>query len=304
MGGRIRTGVIATAILVLALAGIDAQQQPPAGQQPAQRGQQPAEPGQQQRGSAQPAPPPKPLEPVAASTLAAHPDAYYGQHVTLTAAVDQVIGKTAFSIDQHTTKGAGQDVLVLTPPLQGTIEPNNYVTVIGEVVKFDPDKLKDMKIDVAPDLVAKYRGKPAVVATGVINSAFIDLTKRLPPPMSAEEEAFQKIMKKVGPAFAAVRSNAETSKTEVVTQNAATLKQAFSESEAFWKSHGKSDAEKWAQGARKDAENIEKAANAGKWDDVKSSTATLGQACQTCHTTYRDRFDDGSFRMKIGKAGT
>lgn len=274
-------------------------QQPPAsGQQPPAKEQQPAAPaGQQPRGQGgAPAALPKPLEPVAASTLVAHPDPYYGAHVTVTAAVEQVMSKTAFSVAQTTAKN--QEVLVLTPPLQGTLEPNSYVTVIGQVIKLDADKLKELKLEVPADLMSKYNGKPVVVATGVINSAFVDLTKRMPPPMSAEEEGFSKIMKKVGPAFAAVRSSAEGSKADVASENAATLKQAFTETEAFWKSHGKPDAAQWAQGARKQAESIEKAAAAGKWDDVKTSTAALGQACQTCHTTYRERFDDGSFRMK------
>lgn len=307
--GRSRTAMpgvaVAVGLMLLAFAGLRAQQPAPVGQQPAPTGQQPAGQRGEARTPAQPAALAKPLEPVAASTLAAHPDPYYGERVTLTAAVEQVISNTAFSVDQDKTKSTGQEVLILTPPLHGTVEPNTYVTVIGQVVKVDAAKLKEMKIDVPADLVAKYNGKPAVIATGVINSAFVDLTKRMPPPITADEEALSKIMKRVGPAFAAVRANAENPKPEVVTENAATLKQAFTETEAFWKSHGKSDAEKWAQGARKDAETIEKAASAGKWDEVKTSTAALGQACQSCHTSYRERYDDGSFRIKTpAKAGS
>lgn len=305
MGKKALPGVVAAAAVALTLAGVHAQQpsgqqaQPPAGQQAPARGQQPAAPAGQAKGpQAAPAALPKPLEPVAASTLATHPDPYYGQHVTMTAAVGQVLSKTAFSVEQNTPKTAGESVLVLTPPLQGTLEPSKYVTVIGQVVKVDADKLKEMKVDVSPDLIAKYNGKPAIVATGVINSAFVDLTKRMPPPMTPDEEALSKIMKKIGPAFGAIRGSAEGAKADVATQNAATLKQAFGETEAFWKSHGKSDAEKWAQGARKNAETIEKAASSGKWDEVKSSTAALGQACQSCHAAYRERFDDGSFRIK------
>lgn len=291
--------VAAASLTVLALAGVRAQQPAPAGQQ---SGQQPA--GQAANAPAQPVAPPKPLEPVAASTLAAHPDPYYGERVTLTAAVEKVLSNTAFSVDQDKTTSTGQEVLILTPPLHGTVEPNTYVTVIGQVVKLDEEKLKAMKVDAPPEVIAKYTGKPAVIATGVINSAFIDLTKRMPPPMTPDDETLSKIMKKVGPAFAAVRANAENPKAEVVAQNAATLKQAFVETESFWKGHGRSDAEKWAQGARKTAETIEKAAAAGKWDEVKSSTAALGQACQSCHTTYRDRYDDGSFRIKVAPAKT
>jgi cytochrome c556 len=294
---------IASLVIVRAQQAPSAQgQQPPAGGQPA-RGQQP---GQPQQGT--PAPLPKPLTPVAASTLLAHPEAYYGQHVTLTAAVDQILTPTAFAVEQGKASPSGKDLLVLTPVLHGRVEQNAYVTVIGEVVAFDPDeiakKTPNVKIDLTPDAVAIYRGGPAVIATGVINTAFVDLTKRLPPPMTAEEESFSKVMKKVGPAFAALRGAMDGSKPEVVSENASTLKSAFTETEAFWKSKGRPDATQWAQGARKQAETIEKAAAAGKWEDVKTSAGNLGQACQTCHTAYRERFDDGSFRIKVGPAKT
>ena len=60
----------------------------------------------------------------------------------------------------------------------------------------------------APDVVAKYRGRPAIIATSVINGAMTDLAKRLPPPMSPEELALSKVMKQVGPGFNALRQSA------------------------------------------------------------------------------------------------
>ena len=73
------------------------------------------------------------------------------------------------------------------------------------------------------------------------------------------------------------------------------------EVEQFWKTRRKNDAAQWSQDARKLSENIERSAAAGKWDDVKTHAATLGKACQTCHGAYRERFDDGSFRIKKEK---
>ena len=60
----------------------------------------------------------------------------------------------------------------------------------------------------------------------------------------------------------------------------------------------KPDAVKFATDARAMSELINGAVATGKWDDVKSSAGTLGQQCQSCHGTYRERFDDGSFRIK------
>jgi cytochrome c556 len=271
--------------------------------------QQPAAGGSPQ--SATPGAPPKPLIPVATNTVTANPDAYYGVAVTLTAAVEQILSTSAFSVAQRTVGAAGsgaanprQDVLILAPTLHGAVDLNTYVTVFGEVVRFDPDevarKVKNYKLDLAPDVVAKYRGRPAVLATAVINASFVDLAKRLPPPMTAEEQAFSKVMKRVGPAFAALRTGIDGSSAESTTQNATVLKQAFVEAGAFWKTKGKTDATQWAEDARKQAESIERGAAGGEWDAVKASAGTLGQACQTCHAAYRERFDDGTFRIKTG----
>jgi cytochrome c556 len=227
----------------------------------------------------------------------------------MTAAVEQILSRSAFTVDQRTVPGSkpkrtGQEVLVLAPTLQSAVDLNAYVTVFGEVVRFDPAeitrKAKDYKLDLAPDVVEKYRGRPAVLATAVINAAMVDLAKRLPPPLNAEEETYSKMMKRVGPAFAALRTAVTASSAETTAQNAAVLKQAFTETEAFWKTKGKADALKWAQDARKEVESIEHGAAAGTWDPVKASAATLGQACQTCHAAYRERFDDGSYRIKMG----
>jgi hypothetical protein len=254
------------------------------------------------------APAPKVLVPVATNTVTANPDAFYGQAVTMTASVEQIHSKSAFSVDQRrvggaTLKGGPTDILVLVPTIQSPVELKTYVTVMGEVVKFDPEevakKAKDYKIDLPPDLVAKFTGRPAVIATSVINEKFLDVAKRLPPPMSAEEEAFSKVMKQVAPAFAALRTGLDGSNVENATKNAAVLKQAFTDTEAFFKPK-KPDATAWAAEARKHVESIQASVAASKWDEAKATAGTLQTACARCHGQYRERFDDGSFRYKGG----
>jgi hypothetical protein len=95
---------------------------------------------------AAPAPAPKVLVPVATNTVTANPDAFYGQAVTLTASVEQIHSKSAFSVDQRrvggaTLKGGPTDILVLVPTIQSPVELKTYVTVMGEVVKFDPEEV-------------------------------------------------------------------------------------------------------------------------------------------------------------------
>jgi hypothetical protein len=290
-----RAALAALAMLVTVFVTLRAQQ-PPAPTPPAT----PAAP------AAPAAPAPKPLVPVATNTLTANPDAYYGQAVTISASVEQIHSKSSFTIDQRRVAPAPAaakptDVLVLVPTIQSPVDLKSYVTVMGEVMRFDPaevaKKAKDYRIDLPPDIAAKYAGRPVVIATSVINEKFVDVAKRLPPPLTAEEEAYQKVMRQVGPGFAALRTGIDASNAETATKNAAVLQKAFTETEAFWKPK-KADATQWAQNARKEVETVQAAIAAGKWDDAKAHVATLGQACATCHGAYRERFDDGSFRIK------
>jgi hypothetical protein len=301
----------ALALTTASLSISSAQQPPPP--QPAQP-PQPATPAAPAAPAtpaapAAPAAPAKVLIPVATNTVTANPDAYYGQAVTVTASVEQILSKTAFVVDQRrvgtaTLKGGPTDVLVLVPNIQSPVDLKSYVTVMGELVKFDPaevaKKAKDYKMDLPAEAVSKYTGRPAVIATSVINDKFVDVAKRLPPPMNAEEEAFSKVMKQVGPAFAALRAGVDKSDVENANKNTAVLKQAFTDTEAFFKPK-KPDATLWAAEARKHVETIQTAVAAGKWEEAKTTAGTLQQACGRCHGQYRERFDDGSFRYKPGQ---
>ena len=307
--------IIAIASLLMASLAIafaqQAPQQPPAaqsqGQQPvrpqgqASEGQAPQGRGQGQR---QGGPPAKPIVPLAASTIVSNPEAYLGEYISVTAAVEQLLTKSTFSVDQDKTK-ADKEILIIAPTLTGAVEANTYVTVLGELVKFDPDeirkKTKNYSLDLSPEQIAKYKGTPAVVATAVVvNSTGVDIAKVLPPPLTPEEEAFQKVMRQVGPANTALRGAIEKMDATAVKDQTAILAKAFTQTEAFWKTRGKPDAVGFAAEAKKHADAITTAVSAGKWDEVKASAGPLGQQCQGCHTAYRERLDDGSFRIKAG----
>src|SRR5436190_22463990 len=62
--------------------------------------------------------PPKPLVPVAASSVAANPDPHINEYVTLTGAVEANLTKTTFSVDQDKTKSTGKEGLVIAPTMQ------------------------------------------------------------------------------------------------------------------------------------------------------------------------------------------
>lgn len=258
------------------------------------------------QGGQAPAPPagtpPKPLVPVAASSVAKNPDPYIGEYVTLTATVESNLSKTGFSVDQDKTKSTGQDVLVLAPNLQKPADPNAYVTVIGQLIKFDPAEveknLKGYTVDLPADVQAKYKGKPVVLATAVINSGGVDIAKKPIPPMSADDLALQKIMTKLPPAQAALRKAIDGKDLNLVKEQATILKTAFTETEAFWKTRGNTEAMNIAAEAKKHADAILINLGLGNLEAAKTSVTPLGGTCGSCHGKFRDRMDDGTFRIK------
>lgn len=273
-------------------------------QPPAAAGQKPAAP-------AAPAAPAVPtlaaptraIVPVAASSVAAKPDQWLGEYVAMTGIVEASVGTLAFTVDQDKTK-TGSDVLVLAQRMSDPVTPNTYVTVIGLLMKYDPAevaaKSKAHAGDLPADVVAKYKGKPVVLATSVVNDRMLDLARFIPPPMTPDEEALQKAMRGVPAQSGEMRKGADASNVEMATKHTASLAAAFAETEAFMKKRGKLDAMKWAADARANVLAVEKAAKGGQWDAAKTAAAAVGSACGTCHTPYRERLEDGSFRFKAG----
>jgi len=262
-----------------------------------------AQPPQPPAGGGSGNPVPKAIVPVAAGTVTNNPDSYFGEFVSLTAPVEQTLTKSTFSVDSDKMKSE-KEILVIAPTLTATVEANAYVTVLGEVVKFDPDeikkKTKNYTLDLSPELIAKYKGKPAVIATAVVvNATGIDIAKVAPPPMTTEELEFQKVMRQIGPANTALRAAIDKMDAPAVKEQAVILAAAFTKTEAFWKTKGKADASGFATEGRKHSDAIVTAAGAANWDAIKASAGPLGQQCASCHGAYRERLDDGSFRIKM-----
>lgn len=254
--------------------------------------------------------PPKPIVPLAASSLVKNPDAYYGEPVSVTAAVERVLSPLAFTVDQDRTKPTDQEVLVLARRLNQPVHPNTYVTVVGPLARFDPEELRrrypEFPLDLPAPLLDQFRGRPVVLAMNVVDSAGVDLARRLPPPMTPAEEAYSRTMKEVGQAQATLRKALEAGDPRLATEQASTLERAFDRVERFWKTRRRADAVDWARQAKRFAQTIERASAQARWDEVKAAATSLGGVCLQCHETYRERFDDGSFRVRIppGTTGT
>jgi len=258
----------------------------------------------EQGGQAPPAAntPPKPLVPVAASSVAANPDPYVGEYVTMTGAVEANLTKTSFSVDQDKTKSTGKEVLVLAPTMQKPVDQNGYVTVIGQLIKFDEKdvaaKLKDYKLDLSPADVAKFKGKPVVLATAVINNAGIDVAKKPIPPMSADDLTLQKIMTKLPTAQAAVRKSLDSKDMAGAKEQATLFKDSFTQIEAFFKSKGNEEAMKIAAEGKQHADAMLVNLGMSNVEAAKTSVTPLGGVCGNCHGKFRDRMEDGTFRIK------
>jgi cytochrome c556 len=246
----------------------------------------------------------KPLVPLTAASILLNPAAHIGENASMMAAVEAMISKTVFTVDQDKTKSTGQEVLVIAPALTAPPALNSYVTVQGEVIKFDPEevarKARGYTLDMPADAVEKFRGKPAVIATAVITTALLDLAKKPVPPMTPDDVLLDGYMKAINPAFTALRAGLDKPDAALVTAQVATIKKGFSDVQTFFKVKDMADALQWSGDALKVATAMEQSASAGKWDEIKASATTLQQSCTACHTARRERVDDGTYRLKIG----
>jgi cytochrome c556 len=252
--------------------------------------------------TAVPAAQPKPAIPVATGALIGSPDRYIGGPVSMTATISTVYGATAFAVAQANQKDRSADVLVLARVLTAPVQPGSYVTVIGDAIRFDPGTVATrMKEDAPPltgEVVDRYRGKVAIIATSVINAAMTDLAKRPAPPMTPEEEAYSRLMKQVGPAYNTLRQAVTASNASDVAAQAGSLRKLFGDAVPFWKARARPDALQWVDEAQKTSAAIELAAAKANWDAIKTDVPKLQQLCGSCHTQYRERLDDGSYRYK------
>ena len=76
------------------------------------------------------------------------------------------------------------------------------------------------------------------------------------------------------------------------------LKTAFTEIEAFFKAKGNDEAMKWAGEGKKHADSILINLGMSNIEAAKTSITPLGGTCASCHGKYRERMEDGTFRIK------
>jgi hypothetical protein len=118
---------------------------------------------------------------LSAGKLAREPSRYYGQTVTVSAEVEDVLGNHAFTLDEDAVF-AGPDVLVLLPQGRALrLREDEKVTVTGTVRRYvvaelnrDFDWFKDGKI-LKSEVEVDYESRPVLVAAQVMSADGRDL---------------------------------------------------------------------------------------------------------------------------------
>lgn len=256
----------------------------------------------QGRGGGAPAGPPvaDPI-PTAASSIILNPAQFMGKAVSLTASVEKLVTATTFIVDQNRSVAQGE-LLVIAPALVKAPGANAYVTVVGDLVAFDPaevaKRFPTYKLDLPADVSAKFLGKPTVLATSIVAADFTDLTKKPAPPMTADEQKLSALMQQISPASAALRTAIGASDAATVKARTAELKKLFGDVQDVFKGLNLMTAMLYANDASKQVDAVSIAAAAANWPDVTTASTNLSAACTTCHTAHRERMDDGTFRLK------
>ena len=218
--------------------------------------------------------------PVAASSVAANPDPYIGEYVTMTGAVEANLSKTSFSVDQDKTKSTGKDVLVLAPNLQKPADTNGYVTVIGQLIKFDrgrsgdeAQRLQDRPVAGRPGEVQGQAGRARHRRDqyrGHRHRQEADPADDGRRPHAAEDH--DQAAAGAGRAAQGARRQA----ADLVKEQATILKTSFTETEAFWKAKGNEEAMNRAADGKKHADSILMNVGHGNFDAAKTSVTPLG----------------------------
>jgi cytochrome c556 len=246
--------------------------------------------------------PPANLVPMTAASLAAQPDRYMGQVVAVYATVETTVSKTAFSVDQDAKRASLNDILVIAPNLNAHAKPGEYVVVIGEVMRFEAAtlaaKARGYMLDLPQDAIARFQGKPMVLATSVVDSTMEELAKFVPPPMTPEEVAFDAVMKQVNPTLGEMRKGLEASDAAMVQTQGTKLRDLFAETRTFFAKRSVTDAQGWAGDAVTLVEAVTKGAASSDWAAAKEAASKIQPLCAQCHNTHRERLEDGSYRVK------
>ena len=220
--------------------------------------------------------------PASAASIVNFPANYLGKTVSIMAGVTRQITPTVFIVAQNHDATRGE-VLVITSQLVAAPAKDANVTVIGDAMAFDPAavqaKLRLATLNVPADVVSAFLGKPAIVATAVVDMKMTDLTKRPPAPMTPDDETLGAIMRQVNPSVTALRTAAGASDATAAKTRTAELKKFFTDAQAVFTKRNIPTAMRFAADTLRAIDMADAAVAAGKWEDATAATTTLQGTC-------------------------
>ena len=114
----------------------------------------------------------------------------------------------------------------------------------------------------------------------------------------AEAPHLQPFMKTVAAANGALLKSVMDKNATETSANAQKMVEAFVKVQAHFEEDHLTDGVNLAKRAHKASMDLIAAANAGDWDKASDELKALGGTCQACHSQYREKLPDGSYKMK------
>jgi cytochrome c556 len=114
----------------------------------------------------------------------------------------------------------------------------------------------------------------------------------------AEAPHLQAFMKTVAAANGALGKSVMEKNSTETSANAQKMADAFVKVQAHFEEDHLTDGVNLAKRAHKASMDLIAAANAGEWDKASDELKALGGTCQACHSQYREKLPDGSYKMK------
>lgn len=114
----------------------------------------------------------------------------------------------------------------------------------------------------------------------------------------AEAPHLQPFMKTVAAANGALLKSVMEKNATETSANAQKMAEAFVKVQAHFEEDHLTDGVNLAKRVHKASMDLVAAANAGDWDKASDELKALGGTCQACHSQYREKLPDGTYKMK------
>ena len=84
-------------------------------------------------------------------------------------------------------------------------------------------------------------------------------------------------------------------------RSAETMGEVYENMVNFWRQRKREDAVKWSEEGKAAAVMLASAAHAGDEEKAQAAAQSLVGTCKSCHTAYREKLADGSYRIRYSE---